>query len=153
MRHAIELEIDIGRLFDERAIERQLYTLARAMDRREWLLLDHVIADDATGDFGEGFEVKGRSGFVAMFERFLANCGPTQHLLGNVAIDIEGDVAESRCYVRDMHQGSGERAHLFLSTPGEYHDRWRRTSTGWLLTHRTKVNLMLIGSLAALGAD
>jgi len=143
--------VDISLLFDERAIHHQLYALASAMDNRAWDALDTIIADEAEGDFGEGYEVSGRAGFVAMFRRFLGNCGPTQHLLGNILVSIDGERATSRCYVRDMHQGDGIHSDKFLSTPGEYRDQWARTSHGWRLVHRTKINLMMIGSVEALG--
>ena len=143
--------MDINALLDERAIYHQLCALAEAMDRRDWDALDHIVAEDADGDFGTGGKIIGRAGFVQLFRHFLGNCGPTQHLLGNVRVRLDGDVAQSVCYVRDMHQGSGERAHLFMSSPGEYHDRWMRTADGWRLTHRTKKTLMIVGTLDALG--
>ena len=144
--------VDLGHLVAERAIHLQLCAIARSMDERDWGGLDGVIAEDATGDFGDGCEVSGRAGFVEIFQRYLGACGSTQHLLGNLEVSIQGNVAESRCYVRDMHQGMGDAEHLFCSSPGIYLDRWRRTPDGWRLTHRTKKNLMMIGSIAALGA-
>lgn len=147
------MAVTIETLLDEREIHRQLCRLAAIMDSRDWEALGEVVADDAAGNFGEGYDVSGRAGFEAIFRQFLGKCGPTQHLLGNLVVAIEGDAATSRCYVRDMHQGLGERAGLFLSTPGEYRDRWIRTSSGWRLVYRQKINLMMIGSVGALGVD
>ena len=138
-------------LMDERAIHIQVCSIALAMDRRDWGKLDELIAEDATGDFGEDYHLTGRGEFVQLFKKFLGNCGPTQHLLGNFVASVEGDNATSHCYVRDIHQGSGGRADQFLSTPGEYLDRWARTPAGWRLTHRTKHTFMMNGSIDVLG--
>jgi hypothetical protein len=145
--------MDLSDLIAEREIKRALFRFAKAMDERDWDALKQLLTADATGDFGAGFKLKGRDEFVAMFRRFLGNCGPTQHLLGNIVIDVDDPRAMSRCYVRDIHQGKGPRSHLTFSAPGEYHDTWHRGLDGWRITHRRKINLMLIGSFEALGAD
>ena len=138
-------------LLDERAIHLQLCAIARAMDCREWSQLAEILTEDVTGDLGDGHAITGQADFVATVRKYLGNCGPTQHLLGNLVISINGDTARSNCYVRDMHQGRDGREHLFLSTSGEYRDQWRRTVGGWRLSHRTKVNFLMDGSLEALG--
>lgn len=143
--------MDLGTLLDERAIYLQLCALADAMDQRDWSALDDILTEDADGDFGTGERIVGRAGFVKLFTHFLGNCGPTQHLIGNVRISVNGDTAESRCYVRDMHIGTGERAHLFMSSSGEYLDRWIRTRDGWRMTHRTKRTPIMLGTIDALG--
>lgn len=145
--------MELAQLIDERVIQHQLFALANAMDRRDWDALELIMTPDATGDFGSDYILQGRSEFIGMFRRFLDSCGPTQHLLGNIVINIAGDIAESSCYIRDMHQGRGELSHLYFSSPGQYQDRWQRTAEGWRLVHRTKVNLMSIGSIEALGSQ
>ena len=82
---------------------------------------------------------------------FLDDCGPTQHLLGNVMIEVEGDSARSSCYVSDMHKGTGAKAALTFSTLGEYHDRWQREGGVWRMAHRTKLNRAHIGDIGVLG--
>jgi hypothetical protein len=140
-------------LFHEREIQRRLCLFAEAMDRREWQFLDEVLLTDATGDFGEGHRPHGREAIVAMFKHFLGSCGPTQHLIGNLVVEIEGQRAHSRCYVRDMHQGAGDKVDLTFSSPGMYEDDWVLTVQGWRIAHRTKINLMMIGSIEALGVE
>lgn len=139
------MTVDIGVLLDERAMYRTLYKLAELMDECDWGQLSEVFADDATGDFGEG--PMDRAGIEASYRRYLGACGPTQHLLGNVVIDVDGDRASSRCYVRDVHQGKPPSSHLTFYSPGQYLDQWIRTAEGWRISHRTKRNLMQIGSM------
>ena len=141
----------IDLLLDERAIHFQLCAIARAMDDREWSQLIDILTDDVTGDLGDGHAIEGQADFLATLQKYLGNCGPTQHLLGNLVVSIDGDSAMSACYVRDVHQGREGCEHLFLSTSGEYRDQWRRTAGLWRLSHRTKINFLMDGSLEALG--
>jgi hypothetical protein len=143
---------ELGILRAERAIARALAGIARAMDERRWEAFDALVAADATADFGLGL-VTGRSAIVTFIRSFLDDCGPTQHLLGNLVVDVarNGIDAQSRCYVSDMHVGAGDKAHLTFSTLGEYHDRWSRRGDAWWLVHRTKLNRAHLGSICVLG--
>lgn len=141
---------DIQTLLDERAIYRQLCRFAEAMDRREWQGLDTVMLDDAVADYGLGRRV-GRAAIVAEMRAFLDDCGPTQHLLANVVIDVDGDEAVSTAYVADMHVGTGDRSHLTFRTLGDYRDSWIRTDAGWRIAERIKHNRAHVGDIAVLG--
>jgi len=137
-------------LLAERDIARQLARFAQAMDERDWASLDGIVAEDATADFGTG-RVRGRAALVRVMRSFLDACGPTQHLLGNLTVQVSGSEARSRCYVSDLHLGAGDKAHLTFRTLGEYHDRWRQRGGCWWLAERIKVNRAHVGSFAVLG--
>ncbi len=137
-------------LLAEREIYRQLVNFARAMDERDWRALDSITTDDVTGDLGAG-KLAGRDALVANMRSFLDDCGPTQHLLANVLIDVKGDRASSKAYVSDMHLGVADQAHLTFSTLGDYRDEWQKAGGVWLMTHRTKLNRAHIGSFEVLG--
>ncbi|MGW9131860.1 nuclear transport factor 2 family protein [Streptomyces sp. NPDC055681] len=85
-----------------------------ALDEREWRLLDHVFTADAVGYYGGpgSAPLEGRAAVVASIRSFLDGCGPTQHLLGNHIVTIDGDKAVARCKARIYHYGAGERAAL-----------------------------------------
>jgi hypothetical protein len=142
---------DLQTLLDERAIYRQLCRFAEAMDRREWGWLDEVMLENAEGEYGLGRRTS-RAEIVAEMRSFLDDCGPTQHLLANVIIDVDGDTATSRAYVADMHVGLGDKAHLTFRTLGDYHDRWVRTAAGWRIAERVKQNRAHVGDISVLGA-
>lgn len=139
-------------LLAEREIARALTRLARAMDERDWDTLLAILADDATGDLGEG-PLSSPQEIVGTIRRYLNACGPTQHLLGNLLVDVDsdGDGAQSRCYVSDMHLGRGEAAGLTFATLGDYHDRWRRIDGQWRLAHRVKRQRGYFGSFTVFG--
>jgi len=121
------------------------------MDHREWEALETFVRADVTTDFGMGSVLYGREAMIKAMRSFLDDCGPTQHLLGNVVIDVEGDVATSRAYVSDMHKGVGDKSEVTFSTLGEYHDRWRRIDGTWYMIHRTKLNRATLGDISVLG--
>jgi SnoaL-like protein len=139
-------------LLAEREIGRALAAIARAMDERDWSVLDHWIDVGACADYGTG-PLTGRVEMVALMRSYLDACGPTQHLLGNLVIDVDPSAAtaRSRCYVSDMHVGAGARSQQTFSTLGEYHDQWRRIGDRWWLVHRRKLSRALLGSFDVLG--
>lgn len=141
---------DLQTLLDERAIYRQLCRFAEAMDQREWAWIDEVMLEDAQGDYGIGRRFS-RAAIVAEMRSFLDDCGPTQHLLANVIIDVDGDSATSSAYVADMHVGRGDRSHLTFRTLGSYRDRWVRTDAGWRIAERVKFNNAHVGDISVLG--
>jgi len=142
--------MDMHVLLAEREISRQLIRFARAMDARDWTALDTITVDDIRADLGAG-ELAGRDALVANMRSFLDACGPTQHLLGNIIIEVDGDTATSEAYVSDMHLGTGERVGDTFCTLGDYHDQWRRVDGCWLMTWRRKLNRALLGNIDVLG--
>lgn len=143
--------MNLETLLAEREIQRAIVRMARAMDERDWAALDGILLPDATADLGMG-SIAGREAIVAFIRTFLDDCGPTQHLLGNLLIEVDGETATSRCYVSDMHKGQGEKSHLTFSTLGDYHDTWRKVDGRWFMVHRTKRNRAQLGDISVLGA-
>jgi ketosteroid isomerase-like protein len=134
-------------LCDERDIERMLTRFARAMDDRDWRAVADILADEAQGDFGTG-RVRGSAAIIELLRKFLDNCGPTQHLLGNVIIDVDGDIATSRAYIHDVHLNSKADPASRFYTLGDYTDTWERRPDGsWRLKERIKSNRAHVGSL------
>jgi len=134
---------------DERDIERALIRLARAMDDRDWGQVSDIIGEDATGDLGTG-TLNGSAAIIELVRSYLDNCGATQHLLGNILVDVSGDHATSRAYVHDLHLSS-RSPELTFHTLGDYHDRWERRSGEWRLVERIKHNRASVGSLEVFG--
>ncbi len=137
-------------LLAERQIARALTRIARAMDARDWDALLAELTEDATGELGTG-PLASPAEIVALIRRYLDHCGPTQHLLGNLLIEVDGDTATSQCYVSDMHLGPAGKEHVTFATLGDYHDRWRRVEGAWKLSHRTKLNRAHVGSFEVFG--
>lgn len=147
---------DMQKLHDERAIAHGLGRFARVLDQKAWGGLGDVFAADVSFDYGggnvgEGIEVLERS-----IRRFLDACGPTQHLIGSIMIDVDGDSAVSRAYVQARHQRRDDPAGGVFDSNGEYVDRWRRGAAGWRIVRRDAHWLLHTGDpgvLAAGGSD
>ena len=123
---------------------------ADALDTRRWELLSEVFVPEVEFDFGE-WTVASREEAVAIIRSYLEDCGPTQHLLGNYRIDVNGDAARSRVYVRAFHVGIGEATGKTYEMGGEYRDELRRTPEGWRSHRREGVVFWEVGSRDVLG--
>lgn len=123
-------------LIDEREIMRGLARFARVLDSKDWNALGDVFAQDVAFDYGTGEERKGLAALRDNMTRFLDNCGPTQHLIGSVTVDLAGDRAVSRSYAQARHQRAGDAAGAVFDSNGEYVDCWERRPEGWRIVRR-----------------
>ena len=60
----------------------------------------------------------------------------TMHSISTQQIEVSGDDASGHVYYQFFGKRDGAAV---LLTVGQYHDRYRRTSDGWKLSHRTIV--------------
>ena len=123
-------------LSDERAIQNLLGDFARILDHKQWDRIPDVFANDVAFNYGDGQEQAGMAALHLNFTKFLDRCGATQHLLGSIQIEIDGDTAISRAYVQARHQGLGDKSQAIFDTNGEYTDRWERRAEGWRIVRR-----------------
>lgn len=90
---------------------------------------------DCVTDYGAG---RGGSqvGREAMRQRWESSTGGpkhTHHQLGQVRVELKGDEAECIAYcTADHEKKDGKR----ITMRYQYRDRLRRTSAGWLISHR-----------------
>jgi hypothetical protein len=124
------------------AITGALNRLAAIIDGRTWDELEAVMLVDA-----HCYGQIGLNAIIAkVFQQSLGGCGPTQHLLGNYKVSVNGDVATSRCLVRAFHLEASpvaEAPRTFVWM-GAYLDRWSRTASGWKMSERkTETSLSL----------
>ncbi len=140
-------------LLDEREILRGLARFARVLDGKRWDELADVFAEDLSFNYGSGGEEQGMDALRANMRRFLDVCGATQHLLGSITVDINGDTAVSRAYVQARHQRAHDLAGSVFDSSGEYIDRWERRSQGWRIVRRDAIWLMHTGDASILAAD
>ena len=138
--------LELEAMFTRYEIERELIKFARGMDARDWPGLKAILTEDAIADYGQGL-VQGAEAVVGVIQSYLETCGPTQHLLGNLLVERDGDSAFSHCYVSDMHLGAGANAHLTFCTLGDYHDRWVLIDGRWRLAERRKDNRGFVGTM------
>jgi 3-phenylpropionate/cinnamic acid dioxygenase small subunit len=140
----------VQRLLDEREITRGLAGVARILDGKQWTALDEIFAEDLEFNYGWGGEQRGIEALRALLRRFLDVCGSTQHLIGSITVDIEGDQAVSRAYVQARHQRRDDPTGPVFDSNGEYIDRWERRVQGWRIVRRDAKWLTHFGDPAIL---
>ena len=79
---------DLKRLLDAEAISQTLTRGARLLDQRDWDAIPQVFADNVVFEYADGVERRGLAAMRDLSIGYLGNCGPTQHLLGNLLTDI-----------------------------------------------------------------
>ncbi len=121
---------------DERAIKHVLTRYTRAIDRFDMDLLRTVYHPDAYDDHG-GY--KGDvEGFIVYLNEVLPRFEGTQHFLGNMHVEIDGDVAHTETYCQAWHRIAGEDgAPDHDSVAGlRYIDRFERRDGEWRIAAR-----------------
>lgn len=113
----------------------------RGLDRLDAALLRATFHDDAQTDYG--FYKGGPDGFVAMAMGALRDHLANHHMIGQVAIELDGDVADvayGEVYFQAFHRllRAGEPRDLFIA--GRYVDRYERRAGEWKLAYRSEVN-------------
>jgi len=136
---------------DKEEIEQAMYRYARALDRKQWDLLDSVFAPEVATDYGVEPAIQGRAAVIANIRANLEHCR-AQHLFGNVTVEVDGDRAESTAAIRAMHVATIDGADRTLEAIGEYVIGWRRTGEGWRATHIKLVVTANIGDRRVLAA-
>ena len=116
---------------DRVRITDRLHVVAVLLDTKDWPGFAATLTEDVVA-YGR----TGPADVVARVRSHLDVCGATQHLLGNIRVDVDGDAARTRSYFRAFHVGLGDRAGATYECLGEYRDEWRRGPSGWLLAGR-----------------
>ena len=127
-------------LVDRRAIDDVLIRYTTALDTRQWDLLDQVFTTDARIDYATSGGIKGNAADLKRWFREEAFMPFTswQHLLTNIAVELDGDAATGRSSVYNPLAFIGEDgASAVLHVGAWYDDRFARTPDGWRITERS----------------
>jgi ketosteroid isomerase-like protein len=128
------------RLLDERAIVEVTHRYCAALDGRRWEALDGCFIPDAVAVYGGvPGEHHGLDAIKAICRASLQPLDASQHLVANHLVDLAGDTATSRCYVRAQHCRRGLTGGDNFMVAGTYEDDWRRTPDGWRIARRVLV--------------
>lgn len=122
-----------------------LARFALATDQRDWPAIRDLLADDCIA-YGR----TGPDAVVSVMQAHLGGVGPTQHLLGNHRVSLEGDRARSLAYARVHHVGAGPMAGSFFECLGEYDDTWVQVAGAWRLSRRSFELQIQLGDFAVL---
>lgn len=149
-------EQQLQELLDKQAITNLITTYARALDRLDEPLLRSIFHPDSRHSHGfvgpsSDPSLPSKPGapldFVAYAFDVLRTHSRTHHLLGNIAIEVEGDDAYAETYFSAYHRmrpkGDPLAAETAFDTEmdwlvgGRYIDRFQRREGEWKISHRT----------------
>ena len=128
----------VEELLAKQEIQELSGTYMRGLDRLDPVLLRGVFHDDAETDYG--FFQGGPDAFVAMAMGALREHAANHHMLGQINLRLEGEVAFGEVYFQAFHRiaSDGRDVDLFIS--GRYVDRYERRGGAWKIAFRAEVN-------------
>ena len=127
----------LQQLLDRLEIHDLLARYCTALDTRDWERLGEVFTPDGVYEYGTLGSPQGVAAVIAAIRGTIGDLDATQHLVGNLVVDVRGDEATADCYLISQHirRDTPGGDHYFLG--GRYHDRLVRTPGGWRIAHRT----------------
>ena len=132
------LRAELQRLDGLEQMRTRIHHCARALDRLDRSLLEAQFWPDAHVDYGVFYRGP-VPGFLDVAMRFQGSMRDTQHLIGSVCIELDGDEARSESYVHANHVIVEDEGLTQLRVGGRYLDRFERRGGMWRLTYRTEV--------------
>jgi hypothetical protein len=124
-------------LLDERDIRQVLFRYCHAIDRCDVDELRTVYHPGAYDDHGV-FSGPAEEFMEWVFPQLIEATESISHLVGNIKIELDGDVAHVESYFQSisrMRVAEGERPRL-RSAGGRYVDRFERRDGVWRIAHR-----------------
>ncbi len=131
----MKVEALAAEMLDREAIRHVMMRYARAIDRVDAELLRSVYWEDATDNHGS---YNGNAaGFIDWVIPGLGRMDQTQHMLGNIYIEIHGSAAAVESYFQAYHRMRGEGDHRFdIVCAGRYVDRMEKRDGEWRVARR-----------------
>ncbi len=111
--------------------------VARAIDRCDAALLATLFHPDATDD--HGMFAGTAADFVAWVMPVLGTMKRTQHLIGQVLVELDGNRAASESYFIAHHTLDGPDGEILMLAAGRYLDRFERRDGVWKIARRHAV--------------
>lgn len=141
----------ITTLRDRLEIQDLLVRYGTALDDRDWARLSTCFLPDAVADYGGLGERRGFAEIESICRRALEPLDASQHFISNFEIEVQGDVAHSRCYLLAQHvrREAPGGPHYLLA--GVYRDELVRTPEGWRIRRRELQTIWTEGNAAVLG--
>jgi hypothetical protein len=134
----MDLERQVTKLLDRQEILDLGVTYCRALDRLDATLLRSVYFDDA--EESRGFYEGGPDGFVKFAMNVLKSHEANQHMLGQCAIDLEGDVAYGELYFQAFHRTREKGEDRDFWVGGRYIDRYEKRNGIWKIAYRSELH-------------
>ena len=137
MNSPVDQEAAVAELLAENEIRKVLLLYSRGVDRLDRDLVRACFHEDAVDSHGN-FEGDVDSLLDWMWG-VLTKFDTTMHFVGNMLIEVEGDLARAETYGVAFHRGEPEKPHRNLINGFRYVDRFERRDGAWRIARRTVV--------------
>ena len=137
----------MGEGSDRIEISDLLIRYTRAIDTRDYALLDSCFTPDAQIDYTSSGGIAGTYPEVrAWLEKALAPFSAMMHFVGNTTLELNGDTARGRTYViNPMGLTKSDGGMLVFTVYAHYVDRFERTPDGWRIVERIEEEVLKDG--------
>jgi SnoaL-like domain len=141
MADGVQVDEDLQRMLDERAITRVLTRYIRGVDRCDVESIKAAFHPDAVthhGNFGAG----GRDEFADfVVNTAMPRYNSTMHYISNIQFDFESnDVAYVETYLQAIHMRTAEINTTVDWWGGRFVERWEKRDGDWKIAERTVVH-------------
>lgn len=126
----------VQELADRLDIAEVLARYCDALDQRRWEMLTTVFSPSASADYGSVGSPAGVEAITEAIRRTIDDLDATQHLIGNLQVQVHGDTATAQCYLISQHVRAGQPGGEEYLLGGRYVDDLVRTPDGWRITFR-----------------
>lgn len=121
-------------LEDRAAIHDALMRYLRGVDRKDWDLVRSAYYPDAVHDHGEyRGDVEGLIGWIERWHKIIPQ---VMHFLGNIVIELNGDVAVVESYLLTLQDQADGDNQQFDWIGSRYLDRFERRNGEWRIAER-----------------
>lgn len=141
--------LSLQEISDRLEISDLLTRYTRAIDTKDFELLDTCFTPDAFVDYTSSGGVKGAYPEVrAWLAKALAPFAAMMHFVGNSTVELDGDEARTRTYVINPMAvpADGGKRHAF-TVCAHYVDKLVRTPQGWRIAERIEEEVIFEGAL------
>jgi len=119
------------------ALHELVQNYCRAVDRRDYALLETIYHPDSIDDHTPEFKGSGPE-FVRWSPSIMERFAFTQHVIINASFIVEGDIAQGECFMVAYHLGNKEPQRETIAH-GRYLDRYEKRDGVWRILHRKTV--------------
>jgi hypothetical protein len=143
------MDAAVQRLIDRQEIADLCTRYTYGLDTRDWALVRSCFTD-APVFVHPGGRIEGAEGIIDRARGALEPLDASQHLLGNVLVDVAHDNRTARCtsYFQAQHVRAGTPGGDTYIIAGSYTDTLTRTTDGWKIAERVQVYLWRDGNRA-----
>jgi len=141
------MDADLQQLTDRQEIADLCVRYTFALDTKDWALFESCFTGTAAF-VHPGGRLEGIEAILARSRGALESLDASQHLLGNVVADVDGDTACATSYFQAQHVRTGTPGGDTYIIAGSYTDTLARTPDGWKIAERVQVYLWRDGNRA-----